>query len=276
MADAQRLRQQLDVILELHESGELEAALERCEQLAEQTTDVAGDADPVRRETAFAARFERALLLTELGELESAANAYEQAAAVPVDEADPDQRHETAMAMLNRGICLDAVEQHAAALEAYEQLITRFAHAEDPVTRDQVVRGRVNRAAALLALDRPAAAIDAVDRLEASLSRQDALDSEQLVLALRISAAATATLTEPAAAAAVLDRLAAVTDDDPAVRIQVVAARLEQADLLAGDVAADLLAQVLTRYEDDPDPMVQEALTGVRERLSQLRATAAR
>ncbi len=275
MADPQRLRAELDVILELHESGEIEQALERCETLAERTADVAADADPVQRETAFAARFERALLLTELGELDVAAQAYEQAAGVPVDDTDPDQRHETAMAMLNRGICLDAVEEHEAALQAYEQLIARFADAEDPVTRDQVVRGRVNRAAALLALERPAAAIDAVEQIEAGLSRHDALDTEQLVLARRIAAAATDTLQDPQAAVAVLDGLEPLTDDDPAVRVQVIAARLEQADLLAGDTAAatDRLAEVLARYEEDPDPAVQEALAAVRERLSDLRVS---
>ena len=277
MADVQRLRHELDVILELHESGELEQALERCETLAERTADVGEGADPVQRETAFAARFERALLLTELGELDVAAQAYAQAAGVPVDESDPDQRHETAMALLNRGICLDAVEQHEQALDAYEQLITRFAHAEDPVTRDQVVRARVNRAAGLLALDRPAAAIDAVEQFEAELSRHDALDAEQLVLALRIAAAATAVLEEPEVAAAVIDGLEPLTDDDPAVRVQVAAARVEQADLLAEDAAAaDRLALVLTRYEEDPDPAVQEALAAVRERLSDLRASDAR
>ncbi len=279
MADVQRLRHELDVILELHESGELEQALARCETLADRTADVAEDADPVRRETAFAARFERALLLTELGELEVAAQAYLQAAGVPVDDDDPDQRHETAMAMLNRGICLDAIEEHEAALDAYEQLISRFAHAEDPVTRDQVLRARVNRAAALLALDQPAAAIDAVEQLEVGLSRHDALDTEQLVLARRIAAAATDVLEAPQAAAALLDGLDALTDDDPAVRVQVIAARLEQAELLAGDTAGDTaaagdrLAAVLARYGEDPDPAVQEALAAVRSRLSDLRAS---
>lgn len=260
--DAAELRHEMDAVLACHEAGELDAALTRCEALVTATTDP-GD-DPVVRETAFAARFERALLLTELGDLEGAAEAYGVAALTPFDPTEPDQRHESAMALLNRGICLDAVGEPEAAIAAYDDLVVRFGQADDVVTRDQVVRARVNRAAALLGLERwHEAALDA-GALATELSAHDALDAEQLVMALRIRALALGELEGPTAALTVLARLDDVVDEDPAVRVQMVQARQEQAGHLTAvgvsQRALEVLETLRTRYRDDPDPVVTEAL----------------
>jgi tetratricopeptide (TPR) repeat protein len=187
-SDPAALRAYADAVLEQHEVGDLEGALESCERLLAATAE--GDLeDAVVRETLFTARFERALLLTELGELEVAAEAYAQAAATPADMDDPDQRHERAMAQLNHGICLVAADDHEAALRVYDELIATFRDAADPVTRDQVVRARVNRSAALLALGDPSAARAAAEELIEELDERDALDAEQLAMAIRLRAA---------------------------------------------------------------------------------------
>ena len=262
MTEPLALRQAMDDVLELHETGELDAALQRCDALIAATTEV--DDDPVVRETAFAARFERALLLTEQGELTAAAEAYGAASLVPFDATDPDQRHEAAMALLNRGICLDAIDAHQAAVDTYDELVVRFGSAADPVTRDQVIRARVNRAAALLALGRShEASLDAA-ALVAELSVVDALDAEQAVMARRIRAVALAELEGPAAALTALDDLDAIVDEDPAVRVQLIQARREQAAHLLADGQAErartLRDMLQQRYADDPDPAVAALL----------------
>lgn len=269
MTNPQSLRHAMDTVLELHEMGELEQALARCEDVVERTAAVGSLDDPVVRESAFTARLERAQLLAELGDFEAAAEAYGQAATVAADVDDPDQRHEIAMAMLNRGICLTTLGANEQALAAYDELIVRFGTADDPVTRDQVIRGRVNRAAALLSIDRPHEAATAAGALLHELSPQDALDAEQFVLAVRIRAAAAHELDGPRAALGALTRLAQVLDEDPAVRVQLAMAQLEHAEhlLALGEQAkaAALLDALCDRYASDPDPAVAEALVAVQE-----------
>lgn len=261
--DPMDLRARCDHVLELHEAGELDDALRAAERLA----DDAGDADlldPVVRESLFTARFERALLLTELGDLEAAAEAYAAAAGTPADMDDPDQRHEVAMAGLNRGICLDAVGDHGGAIEAYDELLARFRDADDPVTLDQVLRARVNRAASLLAEDRVGEALTAAEVLIGELDPTDALEAEQLAMCVRLRGAAlkaSARIAEAADALAEVTRCAA---SDPAARTQVVAATRDRAQVLVelGRVedAVAVLEEVDRRFEDDADPEVRDAL----------------
>ena len=189
MSGAHDLRTRADAVFELHERGDIEAALARATELAADAA--AADVDDlVVRESLFAARFEVALLLTELGDLTGAAEAYRAAASTPTDLSDPDQRHEIAMVMLNRGICLATDGDHAAAIDVYDEVVARFGAADDVVTRDQVFRARVNRAASLLAADRAPEALADADRLAAALDSADALESEQLAIARRIRAEA--------------------------------------------------------------------------------------
>jgi tetratricopeptide (TPR) repeat protein len=262
-SDPAELRAYADAVLEQHEAGDLEGALQSCERLLEATG--RGDLeDAVVRETLFTARFERALLLTELGELEIAAEAYAQAAATPADMDDPDQRHERAMAQLNHGICLVAAGDHPAALQVYDQLIATFRDAGDPVTRDQVVRARVNRSAALLALGDAAAARHAVEELVAELDERDALDAEQLAMAVRLRAAAFQAEDRDEEAAEALAVAEALDAEDAAARVQVVAASRERAELLAAlgrfEQAAAVANAVVARFSGDPDPAVIEAV----------------
>ncbi len=273
----QALRASADRVLALHDDGRLEDALAACEQLL---TDLAGvldaapDADrllasdPVIRETLFAARFERALLLTELGELEEATPAYRLAAATPADLDDPDQRHEVAMALLNAGVCADACGDPAAALDAYDELAATFGDATDPVTRDQVVRGRVNRAATLLAVDRPHEALVVADALVAELDPMDALQAEQLAMTARLRSAALRELDRLADAVDTLAIVDGLNDDQPGARCQVAAAQRERAELLAGlgraDEAMAVLDRALARFAGEPDPGVVEVLDDLR------------
>jgi tetratricopeptide (TPR) repeat protein len=285
------LRARADAVLGLHEDGALDEALAACEALVADA-DAADDRDPVVRETRFAARFERALLLTELGELDRAASAYADAAAAPTDLGDPDQRHEVAMALLNRGICLDAVGDHAGALETYGTLVERFGGAEDPVTRDQVVRGRVNRASALLAAGRADEAVAAADTVLAELDPNDALDAEQLAMTARVRAAALTAMDRRDEAADALAAVERCVDDDPAARSQVAAAQRDRAEALAElgrpDEAIAVLEATLDRCAGDPDPVVVDVVvdlllveadllerTGQPERAAELRARAA-
>jgi tetratricopeptide (TPR) repeat protein len=263
VAEPQQLRARADAVLELHEDGALDEALEACERLVHDA--LASDADdPVVRETLFAARFERALLLTELGVLADAAAAYAEAAATPADPDDPDQRHEVAMALLNRGICLDAVGDHRAALAAYGELVGTFGHADDPVTRDQVIRARVNRASALLAIDELHESLTVADGLIAELDPAEALEAEQLAMTVRLRAAALRALDRRDEAAASLADVERCTDEDPAARSQVAAAQRERAEVLAelgrSEEAIAILEAAVARFTDDPDPAVVEVL----------------
>lgn len=259
---ARTLRQRADQILEQHEAGDLDAALAACEELAA-AADGADPADPVVRETRFFARFERALLLTELGELDLAASAYGEAADAPADLDDPDQRHEVAMALLNQGICHDSLGDHRGALAAYDRLVVRFGAARDPVTHDQVIRGRVNRAAALLALDHLHEALTVAESLRAELDPTEALQVEQLAMAMRIRAAALRGLDRAAEAAETLAEVLRYVTDDPAARTQLASSQRERAEVLAEldrtDEAVVVLDAVLEQLDGDPDPEVAEA-----------------
>jgi tetratricopeptide (TPR) repeat protein len=274
-SDPAALRAYADAVLEQHEAGDLEGALESCERLLAATAE--GDLDdPVVRETLFTARFERALLLTELGELEIAAEAYAQAAATPADMDDPDQRHERAMAQLNHGICLVAAGDHEGALRVYDRLITTFREAADSVTRDQVVRARVNRSAALLALDDVAGARAAAEELIAELDERDALDAEQLAMAIRLRAASFQAEDRDEDAADALAVAEALDAEDAAGRVQVVAASRERAELLAAlgrfEEAAAVANAVVARFSGDPDPAVIEAVEELVDQEWSLRA----
>lgn len=265
--DPQRLRARADEVLELHEAGELESALDACHELLDEVS-AAPISDPVVRETLFAARMERALLLTELDDLPAAAAAYGEAATTPADLDDPDQRHEVAMALLDQGVCLDAIGDPAAALGAYDELVVRFGDAEDPVTRDQVVKGRVNRAAALLALERGEQALTVADALTGELDPRDALEAEQLVMALRLRASTLGVLGRDREVPEALARLDAVDADDPAVHVQLIAAQRERVQALVAaddrDRAAAVLEATLARYEGHPDPAIAEVVTDLR------------
>lgn len=233
MTSAQRLRSWTDEVLELHESGDLDEALLRADALA--TAAAAGNlGDPVVRESLFAARFERALLLSDLGDLGAAAAAYALAAEVPIDEEDPDQRHEVAMALLNRSICLEAVDDDEAALDGYRILAARFGDADDPVTRDQVVRATVNAAAVLLRLGRADEALASTAPLVDGLGGDDALEAEQLAMAIRLRALALRDLGRPEEALATLEATSRCRSDAAPVRHQVADAAEERADLLQG------------------------------------------
>src|SRR5690625_1212557 len=126
MSDPKNLRERADSVLELHEAGESDTALAAAQALAFDAAAAADTTDPVVRETLFTSRFITALVLTDMGELARAADAYAEAAETPADLDDPDQRHEIAMALLNRGICLSMSGSFSAAIEAYEQLIAMF------------------------------------------------------------------------------------------------------------------------------------------------------
>jgi tetratricopeptide (TPR) repeat protein len=290
VGEPQQLRARADAVLELHDRGDLDAALAACDGLLVDVL-AADPHDPVVRETLFAARFERALLLSELGDLEVAADAYADAAATPADLDDPDQRHEVAMAQLNRGICLDAVGDHDGALGAYDELVDRFGHADDPVTRDQVVRARVNRISSLLAVDEVHDALTGAERLIAELDPTEALEAEQLAMTVRLRAAALRALDRRDEAADALVEVDRCTDEDPAARAQVAAAHRERAEVLAelgrSDEAVAVLEAAVARFTDDPDPVVVEVLvdllraeaellerTGDAERAAAIRARA--
>jgi tetratricopeptide (TPR) repeat protein len=269
--DPLELRSRCDELLEQHESGALESALASAVRLA---ADAAGAdvTDPIVRESLFTARFERALILSELGDLPDAAVAYAEAADTPADLDDPDQRHEIAMALLNRGICLDAIGDHEAAVETYDLVLNRFRGAEDPVTADLVVRTRVNRASALLAEDRVGEALTAAEVLIGELDPGDTLEAEQLAMCVRLRAAALTASERMADAAEALTAVERCTDVDPAARAQVAAALRERAAVLVelgrvGDAVA-ALDRLAGRFPEEDDPAVLEEL----EEAARLRA----
>jgi tetratricopeptide (TPR) repeat protein len=266
VTDPGAFRERADQVLELHEQGRLDQALDAAVALAHDASE-ADTAHPVVRESLFAARFERALLLTELGDLPAAALAYADAATTPADLDDADQRHEIAMALLNRAICLDAVGDHDAAIEVYDDLVTRFRESDDPVTADQVVRARVNRAAALLALDRIGEALTAADVLVRQLDPGDALEAEQLAMTVRLQAAALRAMDRDAEAAEALAGVERCTAEDPAARSQVAAAHRERANILVAlgraPEALATLDAVIARFRGERDPMVVEVIDEV-------------
>ena len=214
MATLQHLRVAADRLIELHEEGDLDAALALADELASEAE--ASD-DEVARESLFVARFERAMVLIERDEYAAAAEAFGSAAETPTDPDDPDQRHEVAMALLHRGMCLDTVGDTEAAIEAYDQVVRRFGAADDLVTRDQVLRAQVNRAASRLAGGAAATAADEAGVLRADLDPSAPLGAEQWLLASRIHAAALQELGRHDDARAVLIEALAVDLDDPAV-----------------------------------------------------------
>lgn len=264
----QEARQRTDAVMELHEAGELEEAVEEVESLLAVLQDEHDLDDPVLRESLFTSRFERAVLLTELGDLDAAAQAYAVAATTPADLDDPDQRHEIALALLNRGICLDTVGDHATAVTVYADLVARFHDADDPVTVDQVVRARVNQAAALLALERGEEALASAAQISAELDPTDVVTAEQHVMALRLQAAALQAAGDLDAAVEVLRQRGEVTLEDPPARAQVAAAAQEHAQLLVElDRVAEALVVLDAALEDaelEIDPEVTDVLDGLR------------
>lgn len=268
MVSPQEARQRTDAVMELHEAGELEEAVEEVESLLAVLQDEHDLDDPVLRESLFTARFERAVLLTELGDLDAAAQAYAVAATTPADLDDPDQRHEIALALLNRGICLDTVGDHATAVTVYADLVARFHDADDPVTVDQVVRARVNQAAALLALERGEEALASAAQISAELDPTDVVTAEQHVMALRLQAAALQAAGDLDAAVEVLRQRGEVTLEDPPARAQVAAAAQEHAQLLVElDRVAEALVVLDAALEDaelEIDPEVTDVLDGLR------------
>ncbi len=268
MVSPQQARQRTDAVMELHEAGELDEAVEEVESLLAVLRDEPDLDDPVLRESLFTARFERAVLLTELGDLDAAAQAYAVAATTPADLDDPDQRHEIALALLNRGICLDTIGDHARAVTVYEDLATRFRNADDPVTVDQVMRARVNHAAALLALERTEEALASATEVTAELDPTDVVTAEQHAMALRLQAAALRAAGDPDGAVEVLLRRREVTLEDPPARAQVAAAAQEHAQLLVEldrvDEALVVMDAALEDAELEIDPEVTDVLDGLR------------
>ncbi len=268
MVSPQEARQRTDAVMELHEAGDLGEAVEEVESLLSVLQDGHDLDDPVLRESLFTARFERAVLLTELGDLDAAAAAYAVAATTPADLDDPDQRHEIALALLNRGICLDAVGDHETAVAVYADLVARFGDADDPVTVDQVVRARVNLAAALLALERTEEASASAAAITTELDPTDVVTAEQHVMALRLQAAALQAAGDVDSAIEVLRRRGEATLEDPSTRAQVAAAAQEHAQLLAelGQVedASAVLDDALEDAELEIDPEVTDVLDGLR------------
>ncbi len=269
MVTPQQARARADAVMELHEAGEVEAALEEVQRLLAELNECDDLTDPVLRESLYTARFEHAVLLTEQGEVDAAADAYGLAASTPADLDDPDQRHEIALARLNQGICLDAIGEHASAVEVYDDLATRFADADDPVTADQVARARVNHAAALLALGRTAEAAELAATVQAELDPLDVLSSEQHVMAVRLEAQAQLLLGATQDALATLSRLERVGRDDPSTRAQLAAGAHERAQLLADssrlDEARAVLDDVLADADAELDPEVSEVLGELRQ-----------
>ena len=268
MVSPQQARARADAIMELHEAGDIDAALEEVEGLLTVLDEEHDLSDPVLRESLFAARFEHAVLLTELGDLDAATEAYALAARTPADLDDPDQRHEIALARLNQGICLDAMGDHAASIEVYADLVSTFSDADDPVTADQVARARVNQAAALLASDRAEEASVRAAGIRADLDPQDVLSAEQHVMAARLQAQALLDLDAVEEAQALLADLGAVTREDPATRAQLAAAAQERAQLLADTArlsdAIEVLDTALTDADAELDPEVSEVLGELR------------
>jgi tetratricopeptide (TPR) repeat protein len=284
--EPQQLRADADRILELHEDGRYDEALDACDEVVR----LAGDLDhPVVRQSAFVARFERALLLAELGELSPAAQeALDATDAVPFDRDDPDQAHELAMLLVHAGTCHAADDDPATALAVYDRLLDELGGARDPVTREQVVRGRVNRAVALLALDRPEDALTSATQLVPELDPDDPAEAEQLGMVHRLRASALVVLDRTHEAIAALEAavwLAGVPIGG--ARAQAAAAQGERAELLAelghADEAIALLDEAVDRFADDPEiaPVVADLrrveadlldATGQHDRAARLRA----
>lgn len=230
--DPQALRATADAVLELHEEGRLEQALAACQDVLDAADDLE---HPVVRESAFVARFERAVLLAELGELHaSAGEALAAAEQLPFDDADPDQRHEVAMLLAHAGTCRAALHDHAGALEVLDRLLARFGHADDPVTREQIVRARVDRAVALLSLARHDDVLATVRGLVTDLDPADPAEAEQLAMVHRVRAASLRALgRREDAVAALADAEALAVVGLGGVRSQAAAAQVERAELLA-------------------------------------------
>lgn len=269
--EPQQVRALVDRGFELHEGGDLDACLALYEELL--AAPPTGE-DPVTVESLFAARFDRAVVLTELGELERAAEAYREAAErLPAD--DPEVSHEIAMALVNRGICLGLLGDAETALATYDDVVSRFSGPTDPVTREQVTKAMVNRAATFEELgrweDAMTAATDVLGHLQ---DGEDPWADEQRAMALRSRAVALRALGRAEEAAAIYQEVVRCCDGPDAtapVRAQVASALTEHAELLVeqgrlSDAVA-LLADVDERFGRDPDPIVVDVLThALRER----------
>jgi tetratricopeptide (TPR) repeat protein len=285
--DPRQLRADADHVLELHEAGRYDEALDACDEVVAAATDLD---HPVVRQSAFVARFERALILAELGELEDAADAAITAARVlPFDRDDPDQTHELAMLLVHGGTCHAALGDPAAALGVYDDLVAELGDARDPVTREQLIRGRVNRAVALLDLERTEDALAAGDALASELDADDPVLAEQLGMVHRLRASALRELGRPADAVVALEAVAALAEVPVGgARAQAAAAEGERAALLAElgqpHEAIARLDEAVDRLAGDPDiePVVADLrrveadlleATGQHERAAALRAT---
>lgn len=166
----QLLRAAVDRGFELHETGDLGATLAHYDHVL---ASAPGGSDPVTVESLFAARFDRAVVLTELGALDDAAEAF-AVAAHGLPAGDPDVAHEIAMAELNRGVCLQLLDRHDEALTVYSAILGRFPDpAADPVLREQVTKAMVNRCATLEVLGRRREAVAAVDAALGELADAD-------------------------------------------------------------------------------------------------------
>lgn len=187
MSAPQELRAAVDRGFELHHAGAMDEALAL---YAELLAGAPGADDPVTVESLFAAAFDRAVILAEMGELEPAAEGFAVAATHP-DPHDRDQRHEVAMARLNQGIALAMAGRPADAAEVYAGVVDTFVGADDGPTREQVARAWVNLGAAHLAMDDPeAAAATAEELLEHLEDADDAWVDEQRAHARELIAAA--------------------------------------------------------------------------------------
>lgn len=180
--DPQRLRAAVDRGFELHETGDLDATLAHYDGVL---ADPPAGVDPVTVESLFAARFDRAVVLTEVGDLEAAADAF-ATAAHGLPAGDPEVAHEIAMAELNRGVCLQLLDRHDEALTVYSAILGRFPDpGADPVLREQVTKAMVNRCATLEVLGRRREAVAAVDAALGELADADDLwvDEQRALLA---------------------------------------------------------------------------------------------
>jgi tetratricopeptide (TPR) repeat protein len=254
--EPQQLRADADRILELHEDGRFDEALAACDALVRLAVDLD---HPVVRQSAFVARFERALLLAELGDLARAAQeALAATGAVPFDRDDPDQTHELAMLLVHAGTCHAADDDPATALEVYDRLLDELGDARDPVTREQVVRGRVNRAVTLLTLDRLEDALTSATELAPELDPDDPAEAEQLGMVHRLRASVLVELDRTHEAIAALEAAVSLAGVPiGGARAQAAAAQGERAALLAElghpEEAIALLDEVVDRFADDPD-----------------------
>jgi tetratricopeptide (TPR) repeat protein len=159
--DPQQVRAAVDAAARLVDAGDLDGALAAYDAVLDDLGALPRvPADPVLRESRFAARFERASLLAAAGDLAGAAAGF-RAAGAGLDPADPDQHHERAMAGLNEGIAHGLAGDPRAAVDAYRGAIADLpddVDVLDVAAREQAVMLHVNLADAALEAGDPAGA----------------------------------------------------------------------------------------------------------------------